>query len=134
MEQIPQREDLPTLWSHRSSGPQHSAISSCLFSWTSLVVQMVKSLPVMLETQIRSLGWEDPLEKGMATHSNCSGLEIPMDVGAWQATVHGVPKSQKRLHCHFFFWTPGLMPCPTLPCPGGPPSGGETWLEEGRWP
>ena len=37
---------------------------------TSLVVQMVKNLPAMQETQIRSLGWKDPLEKGMATHSS----------------------------------------------------------------
>ena len=38
----------------------------------SLVIQMVKNLPAMLETCVRSLGWEDPLEKGMTTHS--SGL------------------------------------------------------------
>ena len=35
----------------------------------SLVVEMVKNLPAMQETQVRSLSWEDPLEKGMATHS-----------------------------------------------------------------
>ena len=34
------------------------------------MAQMVKNLPVVLETQVQSLGWEDPLEKGMATHSN----------------------------------------------------------------
>ena len=38
--------------------------------WASLVVQMVKNLPAMQETWIRSLDWEDPLEKGMATHSS----------------------------------------------------------------
>ena len=37
---------------------------------TSLVAQMVKNLPAMQETWVRSLGWEDPLEKGMATHSS----------------------------------------------------------------
>ena len=37
---------------------------------TSLVAQMVKNLPAMQVTQVRSLGWEDPLEKGMATHSS----------------------------------------------------------------
>ena len=36
----------------------------------SLMAQMVKNLPTMQETQVRSLGWEDPLEKGMATHSS----------------------------------------------------------------
>ena len=38
--------------------------------WTSLVAQTVKNLSAMQETQVRSLGWEDPLEKGMATHSS----------------------------------------------------------------
>ena len=38
--------------------------------WASLLVQMVKNLPAMQETQVWSLGWEDPLEKGMATHSS----------------------------------------------------------------
>ena len=36
----------------------------------SLVAQMVKNLPAMQETQVRVLGWEDPLEEGMATHSS----------------------------------------------------------------
>ena len=43
---------------------------------TSLVVQMVKNLPAMWETQVRSLGWEDLLEKEMATHSNTLALKI----------------------------------------------------------
>ena len=42
-----------------------------------LVAQTVKSLPAMQETQVRSLGWEDPLEKGMATHSSILAWEIP---------------------------------------------------------
>ena len=42
-----------------------------------LVVQMVKHLPAMQETQVRSLGWEDPLEKGMATHSIILAWKIP---------------------------------------------------------
>ena len=49
----------------------------------SLVVQMIKSMPAMSETQIRSLDHEDPLEKEMATHSTYSCLENPMDGGAW---------------------------------------------------
>ena len=40
------------------------------YFWASLVVQMVKSLPAVLETWVRSLGWEDPLKEGMATHSS----------------------------------------------------------------
>ena len=43
----------------------------------SLVAQMVKNLPAMWETWVRSLGWEDPLEKGMATHSNILAWSIP---------------------------------------------------------
>ena len=43
----------------------------------SLVAQMVKSLPSMWETRVRSLGWEDPLEKEMATHSSILVWEIP---------------------------------------------------------
>ena len=40
------------------------------YSWASLVAQTVRNLPAMQETWVRSLGWEDPLEKGMATHSS----------------------------------------------------------------
>ena len=42
-----------------------------------MVAQLVKNLPVMQEIQIQSLGWEDPLEKGMATHSSILAWEIP---------------------------------------------------------
>ena len=45
---------------------------------------------------VRSLGWEDPLEVGLATHSSILGRRIPR-TGAWQATAHGVPKSWTRL-------------------------------------
>ena len=50
---------------------------------------MVKNPPAMWETWVRPLGWEDPLEKGMATHSSILAWKIPMDRGAWRATVHG---------------------------------------------
>ena len=49
------------------------------------------------ETWVQSLGQEDPLEKEMATHSSILAWENPMDRGAWQATVHGIGKSQTRL-------------------------------------
>ena len=45
--------------------------------WTSLVAQLVKNLPAMPETWVRSLGWEDPLEEGMATHSSILAWRIP---------------------------------------------------------
>ena len=58
------------------------------------MAQMVKNLPAMQEMQLQSLGWEDPLEKGMATHSSSLAFnETSMDRGAWWATVQGVPKS-----------------------------------------
>ena len=58
------------------------------------MAQTVKNLPELWETWVRFLGLEDPLKKGMATHSLAwvlenSGLENPMDGGAWRATVHG---------------------------------------------
>ena len=46
---------------------------------------------------VQSLGWEDPLEEGMATHSSILAWRIPMDRGAWRATVHRVAKSWKLL-------------------------------------
>ena len=51
---------------------------------------MEKNLPAMQETQVRSLGWEDPLEKETATHSSILTWSIRMDRGAGRATVHGV--------------------------------------------
>ena len=57
---------------------------------------VVKNLPAMQETRVRSLGQEDPLEKGMATHCSTLAWRI-MDRGAWRATVHGVTKIPTRL-------------------------------------
>ena len=54
------------------------AISTAI--WASLLAQLVKSLPAMWETWVRSLGWEDPLEKGKATHSNILAWRIPWTV------------------------------------------------------
>jgi len=61
------------------------------------VAQTVKNPLAMQEIWIRSLGGEDPLEEGMATHSSILAWRIPMDRGAWRATVHGVAKSWTRL-------------------------------------
>ena len=60
---------------------------------TSLVAQMVKNLPVMQETQVQSLGLEDPLEKGMATHSSILARRI-----LWTSLVGYSLKSQSRTH------------------------------------
>ena len=61
-----------------------------LYSWASLVAQLVKNLPAMWETWVQSLGWEDPLEKGKATCSSILAWRIP-----W--TVHGVAKGRTQL-------------------------------------
>ena len=63
---------------------------------TSLVAQIVKNLPAMQETQIQSLGWEDPLEKEMAAYFSFLAWRIPWTEEPG-ATVHGVTKCQKRL-------------------------------------
>ena len=59
------------------------------------VAQLIKNPSIMQETPIRSLGSEDPQEEGTATHSSILAWRIPMDRGAWQATVHGVSKSER---------------------------------------
>ena len=48
---------------------------------------MVKNLPAIWETWVQSLGWEDPLEEGMETHSSVLAWRIPMDRGAWWAII-----------------------------------------------
>ena len=67
------------------------------YSWASLVAQLVKNLLAMQLQWILSLGWEDPLEVEMATHSSILAWRIPKDRGAWRAAVHGVAKSRTRL-------------------------------------
>ena len=60
------------------------------YSWASLVAQMVKNLPAMWETWVRSMGWEDPLEEGTATHSSILAWRIPMERGAWEIISLGI--------------------------------------------
>ena len=57
----------------------------------------VNNLPAMQETWVRSLGWEDRLEKEMAAHSSTLAWRIPMDRGAWRAMVHRIAKNWTRL-------------------------------------
>ena len=56
---------------------QNGTCTAMFISWASLVTQMVKHLPAMREIQVQSLGWEDPLEKEMATHSSILAWKIP---------------------------------------------------------
>ena len=57
---------------------------------------MIKNPPAIQETWVQPLGWEDPLEEGMATHSSIA-WRIFMDRGAWRAAVHGITKSGTQL-------------------------------------
>ena len=59
------------------------------------MAQTVKNLPAMWETWVESMGWEDPLEERMATHSSILDWRSPTDRGAWWATVHGVANSDQ---------------------------------------
>ena len=67
------------------------------YSWFSLVAQTIKNLPAMQENWVQSLGWEDPLEKGVATHFSILAWRIPMDRGSWQLyKIHGGLKELDR--------------------------------------
>ena len=59
---------------------QISTVYIYIYMWASLVAQLVKNLPAMWETWVRSLGWGDPLEKGKATHSSILAWRIPWTV------------------------------------------------------
>ena len=68
---------------------ESSENNMCNRSQASLTAQTVKNLPAMQETWLLSLGWEDPLEKEIATHSSILAWRIPWR-GAWWAKIHGV--------------------------------------------
>ena len=78
----------------------YSCATFCLSiysSISSLVAQLVKNLPAMWETWVPSLVWEDPLEKGKATHSSILAWRIP-----WTMIAKSQPRlSEFRFHCHF---------------------------------
>ena len=95
----------------------------------SLLAHTAKNLPAKQETCVRSLGWEDPLEEGIATYSIILAWRIPLDRGDWPYTVQGAAKCQTRLNnfvcvcvcvCemyirrfsflkYFQFWWPGVF-------------------------
>ena len=62
------------------------------------MTQIVKNLPAILETWVQFLGWEDSLEEYMAIYSSILAWRLPMDRGAWWATVHGVTKTWTQLN------------------------------------
>ena len=68
-----------------------------IYVGASLVAQLVKNPPAMWETWVLSLGWEDPLEKGRATHSSILAWRIPMERVACRLQAMGFAKSWTRL-------------------------------------
>ena len=81
-----------------------SAIFDCL------VAKTVKNPPAMQETWVRSLGWEEPLEEGMATHPTILSWRIPIDRGAWWATVHGAARRHDWVTKHpAHLWLSGTL-------------------------
>ena len=69
----------------------------CMGSWASLVAQMVKNMPAMWKTWVQFLGWEDPLEEGMTTHSSILAWEIPWTEEPGRLQSIGLQKSQTQL-------------------------------------
>ena len=102
------------------SSPGEGIDYPCWCSWASLVAQTAKNSPAMQETWVQSLGWEDPLEEGMATHSSIT-WRVPMDRGAWWATVRGVTKSWTQLS-DFPFFLSFLWFCSCELCSGKEPA------------
>ena len=79
--------------------------------WASLVAHTVKNPSAIRKTWVWSLGWEDPLEEGMAIHASIFAWRIPMDRGTWQATVYGVAKSQTWLSAYAQIMVPFSLDC-----------------------
>ena len=84
------------------------------FIWSCFpVAQLVKNLPAVWETWVQSLRWEDPLEKGKATHSSVLAWRIPWTVQSMES------QSRTRLsdfHCHFGLWVCGTLGCSKWSC------------------
>ena len=109
---------LRKVWPFLFLTQQHKCFSYCIYCilllyWLTSFLQQgfpsggsdVRNLPTVQETQVPSLGQEDPLEKGLGYSLQYSCLENFMDRGAWWATVHGVAKSWTQLsdsQFHFF--------------------------------
>ena len=84
----------PGLIPRSRSAPGEGVGYPLQYSWASKVAQTITTLLTIWETWVRSLVWDDPLEKGMATQSSILAWRISMDRGAWWAIVYRVAKSQ----------------------------------------
>ena len=88
----------------------HVSLSILVSSRASPLAQRLKRLPGMRETRVRSLGWEDPLEKEMATHSSTLAWRIPWREKPGRLLVHGVAKSWTWLGNFTFLFLSRYMP------------------------
>ena len=79
--------------------------------WASLVAQTVKNLPAMQETCVQSLGWEDPLEKGMLTHSSTTAWRIPWAEGnsPWVRKESDMAKHLTHTHIMTYVYHFGII-------------------------
>ena len=96
------------------------------YSWASLVAQLVKNPPAMQETWVRPLGWEDSLEKGMATNSSILAWRIPWIYSPW-----GLKESDTTEHLSFPTWCSGKeSACQCKRCKFNPWVGKIPWRRE----
>ena len=82
--------------SFRETELHHCTMGLTFWGWASLMAQLVKNLPAMRETWVQSIGWEDPLEKGKATHSSILAWRIP-----WTVWGHKESDTTNQLSFHF---------------------------------
>ena len=78
--------------------------SDTLVMWASLEAQTIKNLPAMLETPVRSMGWEDPLEKGMATYSSILAWRIPWTEEPCRLQSMGSQRTGHNWVTHTGYW------------------------------
>ena len=92
---------LQSIGSQRVGWLKQLNMNACIYVIYSLVAQMIKNPPAMLETWVRSLDWEDPLEEGIATHSSMLAWRIPWteEPGRLQSGSCG-PVVTGRQHCN----------------------------------
>ena len=74
-----------------------------LFLWASLVAQLVKNLPAMQESWVWFLGWENPLEKGKATHSSILAWRIPWTVRDQIANIRWIIEKAREFQKNIYF-------------------------------
>ena len=87
-------QDTPSLIPGSGRTPGEERGYPLQYSWAFLVAQLVKNPPAVWETWVQSLDWENPLEKGKATHSGILAWRIPWTIQFMDYTVHGVTESQ----------------------------------------